>query len=110
MFIELKDGDKVVPIEATDCIVFTSFDIRSGKIAPIGDYESLPKNNCPVIITKKETGLEILLVWTYATTILYRDPATQEAAVFELNVIPPHDHRDISHGGPAIGIYNVFKE
>jgi len=45
----------------------------------------------------------------YPFKIVYIDPDTKGTATLDVAVVYPHDHRDISRGGPGIGVYDTFQ-
>ena len=54
-------------------------------------------------------GFTFKVTGSYPFKITFVHPTTGALCTITFDVIPPHDHRDISRGGPAVGSYDVFQ-
>lgn len=70
-----------------------------------GDDPNLPVK---YELTDSETATFTVKAVHAHTTIMYIDPQTGGTAVLNIEGIPPHDHRDMDRGGPAVAVYDTF--
>lgn len=54
-------------------------------------------------------GYEFTITGDYPALITFIHPKTGQTCSIKFDIIPPHDHTDISRGGPAVGSYSVFQ-
>jgi hypothetical protein len=54
-------------------------------------------------------GFEFTITGDYPFKITFVHPLSGATCTIQFNIIPPHDHRDIARGGPAVGSYDVFQ-
>jgi hypothetical protein len=54
-------------------------------------------------------GYEFTVTGDYPAQITFVHPRTGQTCSLKFDIIPPHDHRDIARGGPAVGSYDVFQ-
>ena len=104
--IKLQERGEDIPIRAKNCVIFTSPDRDSARIIEV-DLRSFPI----AIRTIKDdpNAWEIIITGDHPAFILYRDPDTDETAAVNVGIVPPHNHRDVGRGGPAVDNYDVFK-
>jgi hypothetical protein len=105
VYVELHDKYGVCEITASDMVVFSSSDRTSAEVA---DVEN--KSMWPFMSKKRGSGLEITIMWDKPLFVLYRDLDTRETATLDICIVPPHDHTEMSRGGPAVGIYDLFRK
>jgi hypothetical protein len=54
-------------------------------------------------------GYEFTITGDYPAQVTFVHPRTGQTCSIKFDIIPPHDHRDIARGGPAVGSYDVFQ-
>jgi hypothetical protein len=54
-------------------------------------------------------GYEFTITGDYPAQVTFVHPKTGQTCTIKFDIIPPHDHRDIARGGPAVGSYDVFQ-
>jgi hypothetical protein len=54
-------------------------------------------------------GYEFIITGDYPARITFVHPKTGQTCAIDFQMIPPHDHRDIARGGPAVGSFDVFQ-
>jgi hypothetical protein len=52
---------------------------------------------------------EFTVTSDYPCQVAFVHPYDGQTAFLEISQVPPHDHRTISRGGPAVGSYDVFQ-
>lgn len=53
-------------------------------------------------------GFEVTITGDYPARLTYIDPQTGETATVEFDIVPPHTHRDMTGGGPAVSVYDAY--
>ena len=53
-------------------------------------------------------GFIITLTGDYPCKITFVHPVGGATCTMDINVVPPHDHRDAATGGPAVGVYDAW--
>jgi hypothetical protein len=53
-------------------------------------------------------GFTVKITGASPARLTFVHPTTGATANLELNIIPPHTHRTIADGGPAVGSYDIF--
>lgn len=54
-------------------------------------------------------GFLFTLTGDYPCQVTFVHPLTGQTATINFHQIPPHDHRDLSRGGPAVGSFDQFQ-
>jgi hypothetical protein len=54
-------------------------------------------------------GYEFTITGDYPAQVTFVHPRTGQTCSIKFDIIPPHDHRDIARGGPAVGTYDIFQ-
>ena len=54
-------------------------------------------------------GYTFVITGDYPSRVTFVHPKTGQTCAIEFQIIPPHDHRSIAQGGPAVGSYDVFQ-
>ena len=54
-------------------------------------------------------GYLFTITGDYPAQVTFVHPKTGQTCTLKFDIIPPHDHRDIARGGPAVGSYDVFQ-
>jgi hypothetical protein len=54
-------------------------------------------------------GYEFIITGDYPAQITFIHPKTGQTCSIKFDIVPPHDHRDVARGGPAVGSYDVFQ-
>lgn len=57
--------------------------------------------------TKK--GFEFVVTGDYPAKVTFIHPITGETATIHFQQVPPHTHRTMADGGPAVGTYDVYQ-
>jgi hypothetical protein len=64
----------------------------------------------PISAAVKDTnGFLFTVTGDYPARVTFVHPRTGGSCSLDFNIIPPHDHRDIARGGPAVGSYDIFQ-
>jgi hypothetical protein len=56
-----------------------------------------------------QKGLEILVTGQYPAKITYVDPTTGATVTINFMGVPPHSHRTLPEGGPAVATWDTFQ-
>lgn len=54
-------------------------------------------------------GFQFTVTGDYPAKVTFIHPLTAASTTIHFHQIPPHDHRDMPRGGPAVGSYDVFQ-
>lgn len=85
---------------------FKALDITKGDGSP-GSVSIIPSDHAT--LGKSAGSFLIKMKDWYPFKIIYIDPETKGTASLDVAVVYPHDHRDISRGGPAVGVYDTMQ-
>ena len=53
-------------------------------------------------------GIIITMQEATPSSLTFIDPVSGATATVNIDIIPPHDHRDMTRGGPAVAVYDTF--
>lgn len=122
--IDIDSGDEVDPMEfknVVKCLCHCSPSPQLFTGSSTGGTGLEPdKNTYPVKISyygkgkpydtdPDFVGFEFTITGDYPTKITFVHPLDAGTCVMHLHQVPPHDHRDMPRGGPAVGSYDVFQ-
>lgn len=121
--IDEKTGEEVDPTalqytEGTRCLFCmnpspSSFETGTTSTSAgmkVGDPSypiTLKQYGSSVDLTAK--GVEFIVTGDYPAKITFIHPITAGTCTINFHQIPPHDHRDLPRGGPAVGSYDVYQ-
>lgn len=63
----------------------------------------------PIKITlTSDDKIRVVVTGTYPAVLTFVHPQDGGTCSLDFDVIPPHSHRDMSAGGPAVGVYDTY--
>jgi len=109
-FYRISENDREkIPVttvkEMQECCCFLNepapngeYGLKEGDTSRSLSWESDPNGD----------GIIVRMQQAIPSRLTFVDPVTGAIANVQVDVIPPHDHRDMTRGGPAVAVYDTF--
>lgn len=111
-----EDPESLKNVEGVKCLLCanpkpSSFSSNASSNRGAGLEEGAKTYPVSAKYTRKgdKPGIEFTMTGDYPAQVTFIHPLTGETCTINFYQIPPHDHTDITRGGPAMGSYSPFQ-